>query len=727
MMLSAMMSGQAWRQAHSAFSGKTTHPANSFSAAANFETGRVYSWGDDFSFRHTPAQVDAATTWNVPATGEDFACASRTDGTLWCWGRNFAGRLGVGDAANRTAPTRVGVATTWSSVAAGLTHACALRTDSTLWCWGNNGGGQLGTGNTTSQDAPVQVTSPASTGWTSVTAGARFTCATRTGGVLYCWGENGAGQVGINSAVNQSTPAQVSVPSTTGWSSVKAGFQHACALRSATLYCWGDGGGGRLGLGTVANHSTPQQVAGTTWSQLSLGGDHSCAIKSDGTLWCWGAGGNGRLGIGTTAEALSPAQVGSATTWRSAAGGRAHTCAARTDNTLWCWGDNAFGTLGLGDLVERLNPVQVTSGTPWSTQAQGSVGEQTCTTRSDGTLWCWGDVGAMNVTPVQLDAATTWSVPAAGGEFGCGIRTDGSLWCWGRNGSGRLGVGDTGHRVVPTRVGVATTWSSVTAGMAHACGLRTDGTLWCWGENGAGQLGVGGGASSQNAPVQVTAPASTGWTSVTAGTRFTCATRTGGALYCWGENNIGQLGINSTINQNAPAQVGVPSATGWSSVRAGWQHACALRSATLYCWGDGGNGRLGLGTAANHSTPQQVPGTTWSQLSLGADHTCAIKSDGTLWCWGTGGEGRLGNGSTVEASSPTQVGSATTWRTVTGGRMHTCGTQTGPTVWCWGNNEYGQLGLGDTTARLTPTQIPGVPGRPITSGPASSVTLLVRG
>ncbi len=711
-------------RAESAFTGGTGGPVSTWQAASRFGTGELLSWGDDGTFAPSPAQVGAATGWSAPAAGEDFACGLRS-GTLWCWGRNGNGRLGKGDTVNRIDPTQVGSATTWSSVTAGLAHACGTRTDGTLWCWGENGLGQLGVGNTTNQYNPTQVTSPATTGWASVSAGSAFTCATRTTGALYCWGLNNVAQLGIGSTVNQTSPAQVTVPGTTGWTAVRTGWQHACGLRSATLYCWGDGGGGRLGLGGTANQSAPVQVAGTTWAQVSLGADHSCGLKSDGTLWCWGTGADYRTGLNTTADTLSPAQLGNATTWRAVGAGGAHACATRTDNTLWCWGDDQVGQLGLGATGDRTTPTQVGAPASWSTLGVSAVQHQTCVTRTDGTLWCWGDTGAFRTDPAQVGTATTWAAVAAGEEFACATRTDGTLWCWGRNGSGRLGQGDLTHRAVPVKVGTGTTWSSVATGVAHACATRTDQTLWCWGENGAGQVGVGN-TTNQYAPTQVTSPAAGGWVSVTAGARYTCATRTGGALFCWGENNAGQLGAGHTNNSSSPLQVTVPSGTGWTDVRAGWQHTCGLRSALLYCWGDGGYGRLGLGTQTQHTAPQQVPGTTWSQLSLGADHSCAIRTDATLWCWGSGWEGRLGSGGTADELSPRQVGAATTWRSVSAGRVHTCGTQTGATTWCWGGNGVGQLGAGDTTARSNPAQVPGVAGRPVVTGPASWLTLLLR-
>ncbi|GAA0800672.1 RCC1 domain-containing protein [Spirilliplanes yamanashiensis] len=715
----------AWQPVNAAFSAQAANPTSTF-AAGEFDTGRLFAWGDTVPVISSPQRIGALSTWATAAAGNENQCATQTNGTLWCWGRNYDGRLGSGDTANRVAPAQVGSSTTWQSVSLGDSHGCATRTDGSLWCWGANGMGQVGVGNTTNQLAPVQVTSPATTGWLSVTTGARFTCATRTGGALYCWGENNAGQLGINSTVNQSTPALVSTPATTGWTSVRTGFQHACGLRTNLLFCWGDGGGGRLGLGSSTQQNAPVQVTGSTWSALSLGADHSCALRTTGTLWCWGTGTDGRLGNGGTTDVLTPVQVGADTTWRAVTGGRYHTCAARTDNTAWCFGDNPGGQLGVADLADRHTPAQAGSATTWASVSAGPLAQQTCGVRSDGSLWCWGNTGAFDTAPVEVSAVQTWETPSTGEDYGCATRTDGTLWCWGRNWNGRLGAGDNAHRPVPAQVGSATTWSSVMAGMAHACATRTDGTLWCWGQNADGQLGLGH-TTNQVAPVQVTSPAATGWLSVTAGAYFTCAIRTGGALYCWGSNNGGQLGIGSTVNQSSPVLVSTPATTGWTTVRGGWQHACGLRTNLLFCWGDGGSGRLGLGSTAQQTTPAQVAGTGWSSFALGADHGCGLRTTGALWCWGAGADGRLGTGATTDVLAPVQIGSDTTWRTVSGGRQHTCATRTGGSVWCWGHNATGQLGFGDTTTRLVPTQLPGVIGRPVIGGPTSHITLMLRG
>ncbi|MFI5936495.1 RCC1 domain-containing protein [Actinoplanes sp. NPDC051494] len=336
----------------------------SYQSCATRTAGTLWCWGDTQAVHFTPYPVDAVTTWNSSAANDKYACGTRTDRSLWCWGRNNSGRLGLGDTVDRYTPARVGSASMWLQVTAGAYHACAVGTDTTLWCWGDNGNGQLGIGSTTSATAPAQVQYPATTGWTSVSAGNQFTCATRTDGSMYCFGRNLSGETGKGGATTtrEVTPVPVVAPAAGGWATVSLGYQHACALTTdGSLYCWGDGGNGRLGVNSTTTFSSPQKVGSSVWQAVGLGTDHSCAVRDVGSLWCWGAGGSGRLGNGSTGNVTLPAQIGTATSWRSVSGGATHTCGTQAFGTVWCWGGNAYGQLGLGESVTtQMTPARLT-------------------------------------------------------------------------------------------------------------------------------------------------------------------------------------------------------------------------------------------------------------------------------------------------------------------------------------------------------------------------------
>ena len=258
-------------------------------------------------------------------------------------------------------------------------------------------------------------------------------------------------------------------------------------------------------------------------------------------------------------------------------------------------------------------------------------------------------------------------------------------------------------------------WTQIAVGLRHTCGIRRGRTLWCWGLNADGELGIGS-FQNQSLPSQVSVPGQSGWASVAAGSFFTCATRAGQSLWCWGDNLSGALGIgdDALVFLNLPRQVTTPAPGGWASITTGWQHACGIRlGGTLWCWGDNSFGQLGIGSTTGQSLPQQVttPARTgWASAGAAFGHTCAIRTSSghhRLWCWGDNNFGQLGIGSTMPQDLPSQVltPTRTGWASVTGGEYETCATRVNGSAWCWGDNTYGQLGIGTTIAQYLPQQV----------------------
>ena len=161
-----------------------------------------------------------------------------------------------------------------------------------MWCWGYDGNGQLGLGSTTDEDRPQQVMTPAADGWTGVSTGGYHTCATRDDSTLWCWGSRLYDQLGTGGTTSQDQPQQVTAPAGTGWTSVTAGLEDTCATRGHTLWCWGANGNGELGIGSFAEQDRPRPVfrpARTGWNLIALGQNATCAIRTGHSLWCWGA------------------------------------------------------------------------------------------------------------------------------------------------------------------------------------------------------------------------------------------------------------------------------------------------------------------------------------------------------------------------------------------------------------------------------------------------------
>jgi alpha-tubulin suppressor-like RCC1 family protein len=309
----------------------------------------------------TPVQVTDSTRWQQISAGFAHFCAVLDDGTLWCWGLNDHGEIGTGDMTNLSSPNRVGSDQTWAQVACGYYHTCAVRTDGTLWCWGRNDGAQLGVGDSNDRPLPAQVGSDRD--WSLVSAGGAHTCAVKQDGRLFCWGTNSSGTLGLgqnDGSFVQATPAQVGQD--TGWSQVSAGGSHACAvsgLNGQQVFCWGDNGRGQLGLGDTNPRSSPAAVAGTGWSQVAAGGAFTCATNS-GKLACWGDNGDGELGSGNAGGTQSqPTQV-AGSVWDQVRTGSKSTCALQA-GTLYCWGNNDNGMLGTGNTQASAQPVKVCS------------------------------------------------------------------------------------------------------------------------------------------------------------------------------------------------------------------------------------------------------------------------------------------------------------------------------------------------------------------------------
>lgn len=379
------------------------------------------------------------------------------------------------------------------------------------------------------------------------------------------------------------------------WASVSAGTSYTCATKTdTTLWCWGLNSSGQLGLGDTTDRSVPTKLAGTGWTSVATGATHACATKADGSLWCWGLNSSGQLGIASLVDASSPTRVGTGSDWKSVAAGYAHTCAIRTTGTLWCWGSDDGAKLGLGsdDLSDRTSPVQVGTRSDWKSVTAGRL--HTCAmttgTTTTGVLWCWGFneyYGALGVedgsgplgfpleeyTPTEVSLVTIPNPPADGtqwasitaGDFHtCATTTTGGLWCWGWNGSGQIGLGqrlaDVSQWPMPTYLYVINA-AQVAAGHAHTCATLTNGKLECWGDNSSGQVGtIYGAAPGAAAGSPVYYPtwvdSTTTWASVTAGYAHTCAIRTDGTLWCWGAGESGELGLGTTTNQPVPVKVG---------------------------------------------------------------------------------------------------------------------------------------------------------------------------
>ena len=320
-----------------------------------------------------------------------------------------------------------------------------------------------------------------------------------------------------------------------------------------------------------------------------------------------------------------------------------------------------------------------------------------------------GQLGQNNTTnyssPVQIPGSS-WSKFSMGAYHAWATKTDGTLWAWGDSGSGRLGinVGPGAHRSSPVQV-PGTTWNgTICASYTNSYAVKTDGTLWGMGANYYGQLGL-----NQGNPVNVSSPTQIGsgtdWSKVSSGVYSAYALKTDGTLYSWGVNNGGRLGLNDVIWRSSPTQI--PGTTWTSKFDQGHSHMVAIKSDnTMWAMGENEFGQSAQNDVVRRSSPVQIPGT-WSGVDIGKQNSFATKSDGTLWSWGYNPIGSLGQNNKTHYSSPVQI-PGTTWTAGSGaGNSNTAVVKTDGTLWSWGLNQTGSLGHNNRTQYSSPVQVPG--------------------
>lgn len=656
-------------QAGGASDWKTVNSGSTFTCALA-ETGKISCFGTNSSGQLADGTTTARTVptpivgdisdWTSVSSGSTHACALRVDGSLYCWGANNRGQVGDGTTNNATSPLLVDSGP-WLAVSAGTEFTCGLKMDHSVWCWGLNTSRQLGDGTTTQRMVPTRESTIA-VDWASVAAGNAFACATKMDGTRHCWGTNSLGQAADGTTSSVVTPKACDMATDWGTTIELGDFSGCAQKKNGTMLCWGDGSSGQTGLpGDETPKLTPAQVGqDADWTAVSTGFRFACGIRMSGELSCWGSNARAATGMGYLADRADPTAVSMDMDWERIDVQLDNGCGIRTGGNMYCWGRNVYGHLGDGTNVTRVAPVQVGMGKVWTRVAVGRT--HTCGIGSDGggtaVPYCWG-----------------WD---ANQELGNGSAT----------------TNQPTPMLVTATMGNTSAWLEIAAGFNHTCGVRQDGTLWCWGRNASGQLGDGT-LTTRPDPIQIMSPNPTGWVDVVASGDFTCALRDDASLYCWGSNTVGQLGQMDVMSPVNTPKV-VPGK--YTAVDASANGACGVRmDGTLACWGRNSSGELGLGnTTSPILGPTQVGlATNWMRPYLGQGaSSCATQTDGTLYCWGSGSFGQLGVGNTNSFTSPQKVLSLGLWKSASIGNEHTCGLSQQGQLFCWGASNYAQLGSG---------------------------------
>ena len=439
----------------------------------------------------------------------------------------------------------------------------------------------------------------------------------------------------------------------------------ACSSSDSGTPTPADGGSGESGgSGDQAGSSGSSNHAGS--------GNHAGADNAAGSENMAGSGAsdNGDSGAPGAGGSVDTEPTLPSTTALSIATGRQHACAVTAEGAVRCWGYSDVGQLGNeAELAEVAfpQPVQV-SGIEEGATAVSSSSDHSCALIG-GAVKCWGlndkhQLGGSSTddsaTPVTVAGLTGIKAISAGANHTCALTAAGGVKCWGEGDSGQLGNDGIVDSGAPVDVmGLSTGVTAIAAGRFHSCAVNAAGGVVCWGSNNYGELGNDS-TDASHVPVAVSGLAS-GIVSVAAGDSTTCVITSAGAAKCWGKNAKGQLGNGDSgtqVESHVPVDVTGLTA-GVTSITTGYDFTCAVVAGAAKCWGDNFDGTIGNGKGPGYQVATPVAATGLASgvqaIASGAHDVCAIVTGSAVKCWGLGSGGQLGNGSTDDTATPVDV------------------------------------------------------------------------
>ncbi len=693
-------------------------------SCAFLSTGALQCWGDD--------PITGQNNVTSAAIGPNHECVARISGAVHCRGQNTFGQLGTGNTVPAGDFIPVPGMTEVTQVVAGLDYTCALKQDGTVFCWGANFNKQVAPSFSPVVVSPSQVVLDKDdtplTGVVKIWAGGAHNCALKGDATAWCWGFNYAGQASSQAKNEIQYPAEVDATESGGFVDMALGQAFTCAAGvDGRVFCFGDNGDGQLGLGPQGpkEATTPTDIGLDNVLSVGAGSKHSCAVTADGAAWCWGNNDTGQLGLNLTDTdtVLIPQQVlegdpaGPSFLKRVVAidASTDHTCAFLSDGQLRCWGANSAGELGDGTKTGAVTAQKVTEIQGIShLKGIARQAKHSCAVLSDGTARCWGvnDQGQSGAEPSPTTAVIVVAGLGEGkvvdvqpgGKHTCALTVEGNVLCWGDDELGQLGAG-TGDSVTPVSVSLPASAKAIALGDQHSCALLVDGTVHCWGDNGKGQLGTGNNDQASTPAVVKGIDGQVGTLraiAITAGYRHTCAIVAGlgkNSVHCWGEARKALLGAWVRGYQNAPVPVVLLSNTP-RGVSAGQWHTCAtVDDGTSVCWGDNAEDQS-VGAADLFGV---------AQISAGTLHSCAVSFGMQASCWGSSPNGELGNGTTDTAQSPVDVIEIPQTRMLSADDGSTCAVSHDGLAWCWGDNVDDSLNTGGPDIASTPSEVKCLP------------------
>ena len=663
------------------------------------EGGAVKCWGVNVYGQvgdgtTTDRPIATPTKGVPPATaisfGAEVACAILVDKTVRCWGLNEYGECGVTASFGITPPSQpVGVKDV-AQLAAGFRHVCARQSDGHVTCWGSAGDGELGNGDLSATATPPTMLSL--TGVQQITP----TCARLGDGTVQCWGQGmstitavpGLTKKAID--ISDATDGNVLVVleggdvvharrDASGWivSAEPIGAKIGPAKRAVgyvdrtfvlladgSVWAYGSYGDPAPKMVTGLGPSSASDIEAASSDDYPKG--LQCVLMTSGSVRCWGSDLFGGLGIGrpslfTTPQRI-PAFSGVQRVRRFEGAYSAATAAFHSDGSISAWGTSQ--ALGFANVNVPAKLALV--GTDNADLAMGEEMHHAYVVKKTSHAVADFRFGAPDTNKGLTDTSfTDFTQVLVGFDWELGVRSGGQLEFWAlsdaANVDGIFGEGDAITK--PKDTVVERTLPGTLAGIvggaapfgpynATICGWLADGSVYCWGDN---QDGVGGSAVDNE---MITSPRLVPFTTpkpkivtMTMAKRHACGVDDVHRLWCWGANDLGQLGVASPSHSNVPIQVpGIFNAVGVTCFESS---TCAwLTDKTASCWGSNRFGELGDGTQVDRSSPKAVPSLV-DVVSM--DNSCAVHGSGGVSCWGDSYTGEVGTGVDGDVETPTDV------------------------------------------------------------------------
>ena len=679
-------------------------------AAIEQDTVQVISFEDDFDVHgYHPTSDEQWTLFSGKniiqiAAGYSHTLALASDGTVWSFGNNSNGQLGIGNCEMGEAPSQVIGLSGVVQVSAGEGHSLALKSDGTLWAWGDNEDGQVGNGIPGHHSIPIQVLSDVK----QIASAYRHTLAVKANGTVYGWGWNSDNSLGVGSNIVYSY-VPIQIPDLENINGVYTSRLTSFAIEhNGTIHGWGYNSLGQLGDRTTEDREYPIVIPGlSNIVDIASSDFGTIAVDSMGDLWGWGA----MIGDGSDFLSLIPKRLNLDGVKAVSAGPRFY-LVLKQDGTIWSWGVNTDGQLGNGSTSEySTNVPQPVVGLEGkniisiSADQSGDVFYQSSfAVSADGTAYGWGDNSGGRIIPggeirytvptpiiglpISEDPEGEYAQVAMGCNHTLVLKTDGTVWSWGANDCGQLGIGYfSAISSSPAKVVALEDIVQIAAGEKQSYALKSDGSLWAWGGNSYG--GVGNGSLiDQNTPVQILSDVK----QISALFRYTLVLRTNGTVYEWG-HGLGDgsgggsggwttMGSPNVINRT-PTQI-----MGLTDIK--WVHAsedasfAVNNNGAVYGWALIDAAILESGGLIEQN-PRVIPRiSNIVDIASSRPYTIAVDEDGALWTWG------------ADIFWPTKSASIEGVLAVERSRSHYLVLKEDGTVLAWGQNGMGQLGNGTT-------------------------------